>query len=77
LLQALDSGQLSGAVLDVLQEEPAPADHPFWAHPKILLTPHIAAMTQPQSAFAVLLENIRRFQRGEPMAGQIDRQQGY
>jgi glyoxylate/hydroxypyruvate reductase A len=77
LLQALDSGQLSGAVLDVLQEEPAPADHPFWAHPKILLTPHIAAMTQPQSAFAVLLENIRRFQRGQPMAGQIDRQQGY
>lgn len=77
LLQALDSGQLSGAVLDVLQEEPALADHPFWAHPKILLTPHIAAMTQPQSAFAVLLENIRRFERGEPMAGQIDRQQGY
>jgi len=77
LLEALDSGQLSGAVLDVLQEEPAPEDHPFWDHPQILLTPHIAAMTQPESAFGVLLENIRRHQSGEPMVGQIDRTQGY
>ncbi|AZD08669.1 D-3-phosphoglycerate dehydrogenase [Pseudomonas chlororaphis] len=77
LLDALASGQLSGAVLDVLQQEPAPAEHPFWDHPQILLTPHIAAMTQPQSAFAVLLDNIRRHQRGEPMLGQIDRTQGY
>ncbi|WDH32586.1 2-hydroxyacid dehydrogenase [Pseudomonas chlororaphis] len=77
LLDALSSGQLSGAVLDVLQQEPAPAEHPFWDHPQILLTPHIAAMTQPQSAFAVLLDNIRRHQRGEPMLGQIDRTQGY
>lgn len=77
LLQALDSGQLSGAVLDVVQNEPAPADHPFWGHPQILLTPHIAAMTQPESAFAVLLENIRRFERGESMSGQIDRSKGY
>uniref|UniRef100_UPI0023F899A4 NAD(P)-dependent oxidoreductase n=1 Tax=Pseudomonas viridiflava TaxID=33069 RepID=UPI0023F899A4 len=44
LLAALDGGQLSAAVLDVLQQEPAPADHPFWAHPNILLTPHVAAM---------------------------------
>jgi glyoxylate/hydroxypyruvate reductase A len=77
LLQALASGQLSGAVLDVLQEEPAPADHPFWDHPQILLTPHIAAMTQPDSAFAVLLENIRRHQRGEQMVGEVDRDKGY
>jgi glyoxylate/hydroxypyruvate reductase A len=77
LLEALDSGQLSAAVLDVLQQEPAGSDHPFWQHRQILLTPHIAAMTQPESAFAVLLENIRRHQRGEPMLGQIDRKQGY
>jgi glyoxylate/hydroxypyruvate reductase A len=77
LLEALDSGHLSGAVLDVLQQEPAPVDHPFWHHPQILLTPHIAAMTQPESAFGVLLENIRRHQRGEPMLGEIDRAQGY
>ncbi|NAT26106.1 glyoxylate/hydroxypyruvate reductase A [Pseudomonas syringae pv. actinidifoliorum] len=77
LLEALDSGQLSAAVLDVLQKEPAPADHPFWQHPKILLTPHVAAMTQPESAFPGLLDNIRRFERGEAMQGQVDRGQGY
>ncbi|WP_172149399.1 2-hydroxyacid dehydrogenase [Pseudomonas tumuqii] len=77
LLDALASGQLSAAVLDVLQQEPAAPDQPFWHHPQILLTPHIAAMTQPESAFGVLLENIRRHQRGEPMLGQIDRKQGY
>ncbi|WP_460135274.1 2-hydroxyacid dehydrogenase [Pseudomonas sp. S1_E04] len=77
LLEALGSGQLSGAVLDVLQEEPAPTDHPFWDHPQIVLTPHIAAMTQPASAFGVLLENIRRHQRGEHMVGEVDRHKGY
>lgn len=77
LLEALASGQLSAAVLDVLQQEPAPPDHPFWQHPQILLTPHIAAMTQPESAFGVLLDNIRRHQRGESMLGQIDRQRRY
>jgi glyoxylate/hydroxypyruvate reductase A len=77
LLEALASGQLSAAVLDVLQQEPAAPDHPFWHHPQILLTPHIAAMTQPESAFGVLLDNIRRHQRGESMLGQIDRQRRY
>ncbi|VVO17054.1 2-hydroxyacid dehydrogenase [Pseudomonas fluorescens] len=77
LLEALASGQLSAAVLDVLQQEPAAPDHPFWHHPQILLTPHIAAMTQPESAFGVLLENIRRHQRGESMLGQIDRERSY
>ncbi|CAN7437907.1 2-hydroxyacid dehydrogenase [Pseudomonas sp. GL-B-26] len=77
LLEALASGQLSAAVLDVLQQEPAAPDHPFWHHPQILLTPHIAAMTQPESAFSVLLENIRRHQRGESMLGQIDRERSY
>jgi glyoxylate/hydroxypyruvate reductase A len=77
LLQALDSGQLSAAILDVLLQEPAATDHPFWKHPQIMLTPHIAAMTQPESAFAGLLENIRRFERGEKMLGQVDRGQGY
>ena len=77
LLQALASGQLSAAVLDVLEQEPAPPDHPFWTHPQILLTPHIAAMTQPDSAFAGLLENIRRHQQGEPMLGCVDRARSY
>ncbi|VVM58707.1 Glyoxylate/hydroxypyruvate reductase A [Pseudomonas fluorescens] len=77
LLEALASGQLSAAVLDVLQQEPAAPDHPFWHHPQILLTPHIAAMTQPESAFGVLLENIRRHERGESMLGQVDRERSY
>ncbi|MBT2339301.1 MULTISPECIES: 2-hydroxyacid dehydrogenase [Pseudomonas] len=77
LLEALASGQLSAAVLDVLEQEPALPDHPFWHHPQILLTPHIAAMTQPESAFGVLLENIRRHQRGESMLGLVDRQRSY
>jgi len=77
LLEALASGQLNAAVLDVLEQEPAAPDHPFWHHPQILLTPHIAAMTQPESAFRVLLENIRRHQRGESMLGQVDRKRSY
>lgn len=77
LLVALANGQLSGAVLDVLAHEPAPPEHPFWQHPRIVLTPHIAAMTQPDSAFVVLLDNIRRHQRGESLVGQIDRADGY
>jgi glyoxylate/hydroxypyruvate reductase A len=77
LLEALASGQLSAAVLDVLEQEPAAPDHPFWHHPQILLTPHIAAMTQPESAFSVLLENIRRHQRGESMLGLVDLKRRY
>ncbi|WP_027349830.1 2-hydroxyacid dehydrogenase [Halotalea alkalilenta] len=77
LIEALDSGRLSGAVLDVLNEEPPPDDHPFWAREEILLTPHIAAMTLPDSAFPVLLDNLRRHQRGEPMRGTVDRGSGY
>ena len=77
LLEALAGGQLSAAVLDVLQQEPAAADHPFWEHPQIWLTPHIAAMTQPESAFGVLLDNIRRHQRNESMLGEVDRKRCY
>ena len=77
LLAALESGRLSGAVIDVLNDEPASPAHPFWRHPRILLTPHIAGMTHPQSAGRVLLENIRRHQAGQPMIGQVERQRGY
>lgn len=77
LLDALDAGQLSAAVLDVTAPEPLPAEHSFWHHPQIWLTPHIASQTQPESAVVALLANIRRHQRGEPMVGVVDRQQGY
>lgn len=77
LLEALDSGRLSRAILDVAEPEPLPAEHPFWTHPRVFLTPHVASMTQPESAAPILLENVRRHQRGEPLADVIDRLRGY
>lgn len=77
LLAALDSGHLSGAVIDVLNTEPATADHPFWSHPRILLTPHVASQTRDDSSVEVLIANIRRHQAGEGMRGQVDRTRGY
>jgi glyoxylate/hydroxypyruvate reductase len=77
LLAALASGQLKHAVLDVTDPEPLPAAHAFWQHPQIWLTPHIASMTQPETAAEVVLENIRRFEAEEPMHGVVDRALGY
>lgn len=77
LLDALASGQLSHAIVDVLNDEPPDPDHPFWQHPAIWLTPHIGANTSPDSAFDVLLANIRRHQQGHAMLGEIARDQGY
>lgn len=77
LLDALESGQLSGAILDVFEHEPLPESHPFWRHPRIVVTPHIAAETQPETAAPVVLENIRRHRRGEPLRDVIDRHRGY
>jgi glyoxylate/hydroxypyruvate reductase A len=77
LVDALDSGHLSAAILDVCEPEPLPPSHPFWSHPRILLTPHIASMTQPETAALVVLENIRRYERGEPLRDVIDRRRGY
>ncbi|SDI01684.1 glyoxylate/hydroxypyruvate reductase A [Pseudomonas flavescens] len=77
LIAALDSGQLQHAIIDVLEHEPPEAAHRFWQRADIWLTPHIGAMTAPDSAFAVLLDNLRRHQRGEPMRGLIDRDAQY
>jgi glyoxylate/hydroxypyruvate reductase len=77
LLDALESGWLSEAVLDVTDPEPLPANHPLWAHPKVLLTPHIASMTQPETAVELVLDNIRRHQAGTPLVGLVDRSRGY
>jgi glyoxylate/hydroxypyruvate reductase A len=77
LLAALASGQVSRAILDVTDPEPLPSGHPFWRHPRIVVTPHIASMTQPDTAAPVMLENLRRHQRGEPLVGLIDRDRGY
>ncbi|MDH0612539.1 MULTISPECIES: glyoxylate/hydroxypyruvate reductase A [unclassified Agrobacterium] len=77
LIDALDSGRLSGAVIDVTEPEPLPEDHRFWTHPKILLTPHIASVTQPHSAARTVVENIKRYQSGLEPLGLVDRNRGY
>jgi glyoxylate/hydroxypyruvate reductase len=77
LIPALESEQLSAAALDVFREEPLPPGHPFWQHPRILVTPHIAGTTNPQTAAPVILDNIRRFEAGRPLLNQVDPQVGY
>jgi glyoxylate/hydroxypyruvate reductase A len=77
LLRALDEGHLAEAVLDVTDPEPLPADHALWSHPRVRITPHIASMTQPQTAARVAIDNLRRFVRGEPLVGLVDRARGY
>lgn len=77
LLDALDSGQLSHATLDVFREEPLPEDHPFWQHPGITLFPHAAAWALPEDAGSILAGSIRQILAGEPVPGGIDRRRGY
>lgn len=77
LLQALEEGQVGRAILDVCEPEPLPPGHPFWAHPKVVLTPHIASMTQPETAVEAVIDNIRRHREGLPMIGLVDRARGY
>ncbi len=77
LLAALDDGQLSAAMLDVLEKEPPSDDHPFWRHPRILLTPHVAAATQVDTGCDVLLDNLRRYRAGLPMYGEVNVSAGY
>jgi glyoxylate/hydroxypyruvate reductase A len=77
LIAALDSGQIGHATLDVFREEPLPPAHPFWAHPRVTVTPHIAASTRPDTASRVIAENIRRGEAGEPLLHRVDPVRGY
>jgi glyoxylate/hydroxypyruvate reductase A len=77
LIPVLDSGQLSGAVLDVFRDEPLPPDHPFWRHPRIVVTPHIAAETHPPTAAPIIREAIRCCEAGLPVAHRVDLARGY
>lgn len=77
LLAALDSGQIGHATLDVFRVEPLPADHPYWAHPQVTVTPHIASETRPGTASQLVAENIRRSEAGEPLLHLVDRSAGY
>ncbi|WP_119301035.1 2-hydroxyacid dehydrogenase [Dongia deserti] len=77
LLAALDSGGLSRAILDVFAAEPLPGDHPFWKHPQVTVTPHVAAITRPGTGAADIIENYRRALAGEALINQVDRTKGY
>jgi glyoxylate/hydroxypyruvate reductase A len=77
LIAALDADHLGAATLDAFTEEPLPGDHPFWRHPRIIVTPHIASRTAPSVIVAQLLDNLARLQVGAPLVGAIDRLRGY
>ena len=76
LLAALD-GPLAHATLDVFREEPLPPGHPFWAHPRVTVTPHVASSTRPATASLAIAENVRRGEAGEPFLHLVDRARGY
>ncbi|MCC5956428.1 MAG: glyoxylate/hydroxypyruvate reductase A [Natronohydrobacter sp.] len=77
LIDALDTGPVQHATLDVFRTEPLPKDHPFWHHPKVTVTPHIAAATRAETAARVIVQNIARVQRGAPLLHEICRTRGY
>ena len=77
LIEALDSGRVARAVLDVFRDEPLPDDHPYWSHPSVTVSPHLASITNPRTAAPVLAENLSRLQRGEPVQPLVDRGRGY
>jgi glyoxylate/hydroxypyruvate reductase len=77
LIALLDEGHLAGATLDVFREEPLPADDPLRRHPRVTLTPHIAAQTIREDSVAQIAAKILAFERGEAVSGVIDRARGY
>ena len=77
LIALLDEGHLAGATLDVFHEEPLPASHPFWHHPKVTLTPHTSAITVIEDSITQIAGKIARLERGETVTGVVDRARGY
>ncbi len=77
ILRALDDGTLTGASLDVFQQEPLPADSPLWTHPKIFITPHNAAQSDPKALTKYVLAQVERLERGLALENVVDRKRGY
>jgi glyoxylate/hydroxypyruvate reductase A len=77
LLAALDHGHIGHATLDTFRIEPLPADHRYWSHPRVTVTPHIASATRPASAARTLVRNIKRCEAGEALHHLVDRDLGY
>jgi glyoxylate/hydroxypyruvate reductase A len=77
LLALIAEGHMAGAALDVFQVEPLPAGSPFWNHPQIRITPHIAALTNRAESVAQIVGKMAALEAGKPVAGLVDRQRGY
>ncbi|WP_119169372.1 2-hydroxyacid dehydrogenase [Algihabitans albus] len=77
LLAALETGQIDSATLDVFRDEPLPPDSPFWSHPRVVVTPHIASMTIPETAAEAMAEAIRTLEAGGTPPGLVDLARGY
>jgi glyoxylate/hydroxypyruvate reductase A len=77
LIALIDSGHLAGATLDVFRTEPLPAEHAFWKHPKITVTPHTSARTLREESIAQIVGKIQALQRGESIQGVVDPARGY
>jgi glyoxylate/hydroxypyruvate reductase A len=77
LLASLDDGTLSGATLDVMAQEPLPPSHPFWAHPNIVVTPHVSSLSNAQSAIKQIVANLYRCSRGEALENVVDPNRKY
>ncbi len=77
LIRAIDDKIIAGAWLDVFREEPLPKAHPFWSMPEITVMPHVASITNPESAAEVVVENYRRMESGTPLLYLVDRDEGY
>jgi glyoxylate/hydroxypyruvate reductase A len=77
LLEALGTGHIAHATLDVFRQEPLPPQHPYWAHPNVTVTPHIASVTRADTAAQSVVDNILGHLRGEPLRYQVDKTAGY
>ncbi len=77
LLAALNSGHIGGASLDVFSAEPLPPDHPFWRHPKVLVTPHEASVLPAAAVVTSLRRSLQEAQAGLPLSAGVDRSKGY
>jgi glyoxylate/hydroxypyruvate reductase len=77
LLEALDAGQLDGAMLDVFAPEPLAAESPLWRHPKVLVTPHVAGISHLATSVEYVVDQLRRFGSGEAVRNIVERERGY
>lgn len=79
LLHALDDGRLGGCVLDVFAVEPLPPDHPFWSHPRVLVSPHVSCVSDRfwERETSLIVENVGRYRTGRKLRNVVDRQAGY